>query len=67
MNLIVKIMLLVFILSNCGTVPKGDFCKIERKFSYSDAAVDAMSDAEVEQNLAHNLKGKKLCGWKEGQ
>ena len=33
-------------------------------FRPSQATINAMSDQEVADMLAFNLKGKKLCGWK---
>jgi hypothetical protein len=63
-NTIVKIMLLTFILSSCAATG-GSFCKIAQPNRFSPSVVDAMTDAEVNAALAHNLKGKTLCGWKE--
>lgn len=50
-------------LVGCSTVA-GDFCDGARVHRFSDATVDAMTEAEAEQELAHNLLGQKLCGWK---
>ena len=50
-------------LGACQTA-KGSFCDIAKPVRLSDAAVDALSDAEVAAMLSHNKKGAKLCGWK---
>lgn len=50
-------------LAACQTA-KGSFCDIAKPVRLSDAAVDALSDAEVAALLAHNRKGAKLCAWK---
>jgi hypothetical protein len=42
----------------------GSFCDISKPFRLSPAAVDAMTDAEVQAALEHNAKGQRLCGWK---
>ena len=46
------------------TTHGGTFCSIARPIRLSDQAVAAMSDHEIGDALAHNLKGAKLCGWK---
>ena len=50
-------------LAACTTTPKGSFCEIARPIR--PANVDVLSDAEVAQILALNLKGEKLCGWRK--
>jgi len=59
----VRTFLVVCLLAGC-TAPRGSFCSIAEPVRLSDAAVDAMTDAEVKSALAHNLKGKTLCRWK---
>ncbi|PSH68501.1 hypothetical protein CU102_12035 [Phyllobacterium brassicacearum] len=61
----VKIALIasLMILTACQTIG-GSFCSISKPFRPSQATIDAMSDQEVADMLAFNLKGKKLCGWK---
>lgn len=54
---------LVLALAGCTTT-KGTFCQISKPQRLSSQAVDALSDAEVAALLAHNLKGRKLCGWR---
>jgi hypothetical protein len=49
-------------LAACTTTPKGSFCSIAEPIR--PANVDVLTDAEVTQILAHNLKGQKLCNWK---
>lgn len=50
-------------LAACQTTG-GTFCDIAKPQRLSEATIAAMSDQEVEDALAHNLKGEKLCGWK---
>lgn len=42
----------------------GSFCAIESPHRPSPAEIATMSDRAIEENLAHNLKGAQLCGWK---
>lgn len=46
------------------TTPAGSFCVIAKPQRPSAAEIAAMSDACVAEVLAHNLKGRKLCGWR---
>lgn len=50
-------------LAGCTTT-KGTFCAVSSPIRLSSQAVDALSDAEVKDVLAHNRKGQTLCGWK---
>lgn len=43
---------------------RGTFCDIAKPQRPSAAAVDAMTDAQVREMLALNLKGQRLCGWR---
>ncbi len=52
-------------LSACVT-GGGSFCAIESPRRPSPAEIATMSDRAIENDLAHNLKGQKLCGWKAG-
>lgn len=52
------------IMAGCTSVPNGTFCDIARPQRPSAAAIDAMTDAQVRELLAHNLKGQRLCGWR---
>jgi phytoene dehydrogenase-like protein len=52
----------ILMTSACTTAPKGSFCSIAS--AIRPANVDVLTDAEVTQILAHNLKGQKLCNWK---
>ena len=56
--------LAVFILLAACATSGGTFCDIARPIRLSQAAIAAMSDQEVADTLAHNLKGARLCGWK---
>jgi hypothetical protein len=56
---------ILWILVGCASVPVGgDFCAVEHPTRLTSATVDAMTDAEVNDAVAHNRKGEKLCGWK---
>ena len=46
------------------TTPAGSFCAIAKPQRPSAAEIAAMSDARVAEVLAHNIKGRKLCGWR---
>lgn len=48
-------------LTACQTTG-GSWCDIAKPIRLSHAAIDAMSDAEVNAVLAHNEKLAKLCG-----
>lgn len=50
-------------LAACQTA-SGDFCDLNHPRRLSAATIDAMTDAEVNEALAFNLKGGKLCGWR---
>lgn len=60
----IAICILCIFLSACSVTSKGTFCDIARPIRLSDQAIDAMSDREVQDALAHNLKGQRLCGWR---
>lgn len=49
-------------LSACQTA-SGTFCDIARPQRPSVAEIEAMPDARVAEVLAHNEKGRRLCGW----
>jgi hypothetical protein len=42
----------------------GSFCAIAKPMRPSREAIAAMSDREINEALAHDRKGQKLCGWK---
>ena len=46
------------------TTPSGSFCEIARPMRPSAAEIAAMSDARVDEVLAHNAKGARICGWR---
>ncbi len=62
----VKIGLLACLLlpTACQTTG-GSLCAVSKQFRPSQASINAMSDQQVADMLAFNLKGKKLCGWKQ--
>jgi hypothetical protein len=45
------------------TTAKGSYCEIARPMRPSAEEIAAMTDARVAEVLAHNEKGRKLCGW----
>lgn len=53
---------LAVLLSGCATAgPATDGCAAWRSIYISRA--DALTDDTAEQILAHNLIGRRLCGW----
>lgn len=50
-------------LAGCQTTG-GSFCAISHPIRLSSSAIAALSDAEVNTILAHNLRGERLCGWR---
>ncbi len=55
----------LLVLTACVT-SGGSFCAIESPRRPSQSEIATMSDRAIENDLAHNLKGQKLCGWKAG-
>lgn len=55
--------LLLLAFSACVTT-KGSFCDVAHPIRLTAAQIDNLTDAQVAELLAHNLKGQKLCGWK---
>lgn len=53
----------ILAISACQTT-RGSYCDITKPIRLSDAAVDALSDAEVARVLSHNEKLATLCGVK---
>lgn len=54
----------LIVLAGCSATAKGGFCAISQQIRPSAATIDAMTDAEVKAILAHNRKGRQLCGWR---
>ena len=52
------------LLVGCAGPPKVSPCAWAKPHRFSDATVDAMTDAEVAQELTYNKTGFALCGWK---
>ena len=62
----VKILALAALVALAGcTTTKGSFCQISSPIRLSVETIDHLSDEEVAALLAHNEKGRKLCGWKQ--
>lgn len=55
--------LAICLLAACTTT-SGSYCAIADAQRPSQATIDAMTDAEVEDALIALEKGKRLCGWK---
>lgn len=49
-------------LAGCMTTG-GSFCDVSKAIRLSPEAIAALSDSEVNAILAHNEKGRALCGW----
>jgi hypothetical protein len=62
--MVARLALLCLLLAGCATTTGGDFCQVEHPIRPTRATINAMSDSEIRDALAHNLKGVKLCGWK---
>jgi hypothetical protein len=45
-----------------GCAKMGDFCSIAKPILHSRG--DVVSDETKRQEVAHNEKGEKLCGWR---
>lgn len=56
--------LTLLLLAGCASGPRGSFCQVSEAHRFSDAAINAMSDAEVARELKHNRTGAALCGWR---
>ena len=56
-------LIVLTMLAACQT-GAGSFCAIAKPMRPTYDAIAAMSDQELNEILAHNRKGQKLCGWK---
>jgi ABC-type uncharacterized transport system substrate-binding protein len=52
--------MLILGVTSCGSTINS-YCAIAKPHVFSDAAVDAMSDEEVKQELTHNEQYAKVC------
>lgn len=59
----VLVVSLLIALAGCQTT-RGSFCEISQPTRLSQAAIAALSDAEVKKILAANRTGQRLCGWR---
>lgn len=63
--MVAKAIALAFFIALAGcTTTGGSFCAVEHPIRLTAEAIAALSDGEVNQILAHNEKGQKLCGWR---
>lgn len=61
----IAVLVAALLVASCATQkPASSYCDIARPLRLSEAAIDAMSDAEARDVLAHNRKGEALCAWK---
>ena len=62
----VKALIAIVLLALAGCQSgSGSFCALASPIRLSMPAVAAMTDADVRAVLAHNEKGRRLCGWTE--
>lgn len=61
----VKVVTLALCLTMAGCASGGSFCLIESPRRPSQSEIATMSDRAIEADLAHNIKGEQLCGWKK--
>lgn len=40
------------------------WCDLNQPFRPTQATLAVMTQAEVDEGLAHNLRGQRLCGWR---
>ncbi|MHA6686337.1 hypothetical protein [Mesorhizobium sp. A556] len=60
----VKALTLAALLAVAGCqTPKASFCTVASPIRPSASTIATMTDAEIRDVLAHNVKGAKLCGW----
>ncbi|MBN9249815.1 MAG: hypothetical protein J0I86_04420 [Mesorhizobium sp.] len=52
----------LLVMAGCQSTP-GSFCAVASPIRLSLPAIAAMSDSDVRAVLAHNEKGRRLCGW----
>ena len=55
---------LLLALAGCQTTSGGSFCALSDPIRLSAETVDRLPDEKVNDILAHNEKGERLCGWK---
>jgi hypothetical protein len=49
--------------SNCATIGEGDFCRVAEPILVPADDLACIGDALARRILAHNLAGRRLCGW----
>lgn len=58
------LILVAFLALSACQAASGSFCELNKPQRLSEATIDAMTDQEVKDALAHNRLGARLCGWK---
>lgn len=62
--MVTKAIALAGLLALSGCISdSGSFCAIESPRRPPASEIATMSERAIEADLAHNLKGQKLCGW----
>lgn len=51
-------------LAACQTTGGSTFCDISKPIRLTEAQIEQLTDAQVKELLAHNERGRRLCGWK---
>lgn len=55
------------VLAGCvasSTGGSGDWCDLNEPRRHSDAVIQAMTEAELDELNAHNRYGEQRCGWR---
>jgi hypothetical protein len=55
---------LAALLALAGCAQPGDFCDLASPLRLTDATIDAATDDEIADFVAHNRRGERFCGWK---
>jgi len=58
-----RLVALCILLAGCGQTA-GTFCEFGEPHTFTERTLSVMTAAEVKQELRHNKKGERLCGWK---
>ena len=56
------LLLSLILVGGCAMTGLAD-CGAWRELRFGDPAIDAMTREEARAVLAHNLTGRRLCGW----
>ena len=56
--------LLLLVVTSCALGPGSNFCLTNAPIRYTPDEITHLTDRKVEEDVAHNRLGAKLCGWK---